>query len=252
MTGTAQLFDVSSRRKKIGHITPSSNTMLEPLTGVMNLPLANALSHHFTRIVVKQLTLGSATSSQFTTANFLTAADLLNDCEADAIVWNGTSGSWLGVENDEEFCRRVTERTGRLASTSTLAFHEVFRRFGFKRIALAVPYVSDLTAQIATVYGMHGFDVVAEAHLGLTINLEIGRTSGDAIRRLLRDARSARADCIAVVCTNLAATPFVEEMEKELGMPIIDSIAVTYWQACRLVGVEPAIEGWGALLRGSL
>jgi len=250
---TPERFDISAVRKKIGHITPSSNTVLEPLTGLMNEPLTDRLSHHFTRILVKQITLGSETSSQFTADNFLAAADLLNHCEPDAIVWNGTSGSWLGIENDQAFSRRITQMTGKPASTSTLALLEAFRVCGFERIALAVPYVSDLTGQIARVYGAQGFEVVTEAHLGLTVNLEIGRTSAETMRRLLRDAAgSGRADCIAVVCTNLAATPLVEEMERELDIPIIDSIAVTFWQACRLVGIDPAIEGWGPLLRGGL
>lgn len=252
MIAAAQQFDVSSTRKKIGHITPSSNTILEPVTSLMNFSLSNTLSHHFTRIVVKRIALGTATTAQFTDDNFLPAADLLANCEADAIVWNGTSGSWLGVENDEQFCAKVKERTGILASTSTLAFYEAFRRFGFNRIALAVPYVAELTAQIGAEYEKHGFTVVGEAHLGQIINLDIGRNSADTIRQLLRDASSSDADCIAVVCTNLAATPLVEEMEQELGKPIIDSIAVTFWEACRLVGIQPKIEGWGALMRGTL
>jgi maleate isomerase len=251
MDGLRQ-FDVSAKRKRIGHITPSSNTALEPITGVLNLPLSDRLSHHFTRIAVKQLTLGAATSAQFTSENFLAAAELLADCEADAIVWNGTSGSWLGIENDERFCDTVARRTGIRASTSTLAFTEVFRRFGMKRIALAVPYTQDLTERIANVYEARGLRVVAQAHLGQTINLDIGRNSADTIARLLREANVAEADCIAVVCTNLAATPLVEHMEAEIGKPIIDSIAVTFWEACRLVGVEPRIEGWGALLRAAL
>ncbi len=106
--------------------------------------------------------------------------------------------------------------------------------------------------KIADVYKTHGIEVVSEAHLGVTINVEIGRIPADTIRRLLRQSRTQGAECIAVVCTNLAATPLIEEMERELDIPIIDSIAVTFWQSCLLVCIEPAIEGWGALLRGLL
>jgi hypothetical protein len=61
-----------------------------------------------------------------------------------------------------------------------------------------------------------------------------GNNPFDVIRQLLRDADSPQAECIAVVCTNLAATSLVEEMERELGKPIIDSIAVTFWKGCML------------------
>lgn len=247
-----ELFDLASTRRKIGHITPSSNTVLEPITAIMNASLTNAISHHFARIQVKQLTTGAETSSQFTTGVFADAADLLSHLVPDAIVWNGTSGSWLGFDHDEACCRAISGRTGVPASTSTLAFETVVRQFGFERVALAVPYVTDLTERIREVYASRGLNVVGEAHLGQTINIEIGRNAAPTIRRLLRDAARFDADCIAVVCTNLAAAPLVEEMEVELGVPILDSVAVTFWEACRLVGVKPALLGWGALLRGSL
>jgi maleate isomerase len=245
-------FDTLQVLKKIGHITPSSNTALEPITALMNASLADRVSHHFTRITVKQITLDSSTGGQFELAPMMAAAGLLADAALDAIVWNGTSGSWLGVEHDEELCRHITDRTGIPASTSTLAFHEAFRRFGFTRVALAVPYTADIRARISNVYAEHGFETASAACLGQTINIEFGNTRFDVIRQLLRDADSPQAECIAVVCTNLAATSLVEEMERELGKPIIDSIAVTFWKGCMLAGIEPKIEGWGALMRGTL
>ena len=45
-----ELLDV----KKIGHITPSSNTMLESLTTMMGYPVADRLYNRLTRIVVKK------------------------------------------------------------------------------------------------------------------------------------------------------------------------------------------------------
>ena len=238
--------------KKIGHITPSSNTALEPITALLNASLADRLSHYFTRIRVTQITLADTAAGQFELDKMAAAADLLADAPLDAIVWNGTAASWLGVERDEELCRRITERTGLPSSTSTLAFHTAFRQFGFKRIALAVPYTAEVTAQIGRVYAQRGFKVVSAAHLGQSVNAEFADNTADAIRQMLRDACTAAADCIAVVCTNFPATPLVEEMERELGKPIIDSIAVTFWQACRLADIEPVVEGWGALLRSAL
>lgn len=238
--------------KKIGHITPSSNTAAEPITALLNTSLADRVSHHFTRIRVTQITLGRATASQFEVDKMLAAADLLSDAPLDAIMWNGTAASWFGIELDEKICEHITDRTGIPSSTSTLAFLAAFRHFGLRRIALAVPYTADVTTQIGSVYGQHGFDVVSQAHLGQSVNAEFAGNDSDQIRQLLREANSDSADCIAVVCTNFPATFLVEEMEKELGKPILDSIAVTFWQACRLAGIDPRIQGWGALMRGEL
>lgn len=252
MTPQVASFDGIAELKKIGHITPSSNTALEPLTAMMNTGLAHRVSHHFTRIGVRQMTLEASTAAQFDFENMVAAAKLLADAPIDAIVWNGTSASWLGIERDVELARRIADATGVPASTSTLAFFEVFRRCGFGRIGLAVPYTSDLTDQIGKVYGDNDVSVVSSACLEQSVNIDVGNNSLDTIRDVLRRADSPQADCIAVVCTNFAATPLVEEMEKELGKPIIDSIAVTFLEGCRLAGVDCRLDGWGALMAGRL
>ncbi|WP_142847166.1 Asp/Glu/hydantoin racemase [Telmatospirillum sp. J64-1] len=246
-------FDIRSLKdlKKVGHITPSSNTALEPLTALMNADLTKQVSHHFARLRVRQMTLDSSSSSQFDFEPMLNAAELLADAPMDALVWNGTSASWLGLDRDEELCKRITERTGIAASTSTLAFHESFKHFGFTKIGMAVPYTQDLTQQIVQVYRKAGIETVSQACLGQSVNTEVGNNDFEAVRQVLRDADSPEAECIAVVCTNFPATSLVEEMERELGKPIIDSIAVTFWKGCRMVGIEPRIEGWGRLLRGA-
>lgn len=238
--------------KRIGHITPSSNTALEAVTSLMNVGLANRCSHHFARLRVKAVRLDRATEAQFALDTMVAAAELLADAPLDAIVWNGTSASWLGLQRDEELCQRISERTGLQASTATLAFHEVFRSMGATRIGLAVPYVEEVTTKICEVYGRLGVNVVSHSSLRQSVNLDIGNNSLDDIRKLLRAADSPEADCIAVVCTNLPATLLVEEMERELGKPIIDSIAVTFWKGCMLAGIDPTMSNWGALMRGEL
>lgn len=245
-------FNSLSELKKIGHITPSSNTALETVTSLMNTALADRCSHHFARLPVKAVKLDQSTEDQFSLDSMVAAAALLADAPLDSIVWNGTSASWLGIERDEELCRRINSSTGVKASTSTLAFYEAFRMMGANKVALAVPYVEELTNKIAENYSKDGFEVVSSASLGQHINHDIGNNSKDSIRDVLRRANSPDADCIAVVCTNFPATFLIEEMESELGKPIINSIAVTFWKGCRLAGVDPVIKNWGTLMRGDI
>lgn len=236
------------RIARIGHITPSSNTQLEPLTYAMNRGLEGRLTHHFSRIRVTHLALEATSEAQFQLEPMLAGARLLADAPLDAIVWNGTSASWRGLRNDLALVDAITRETGLPASTSTLAFYCAFRHFGFEKIAIAVPYTADITADIAAEYGRNGFPVVGTAHLGIRENIEIGAAPADAIRRVLREAAASKPDCIAVVCTNFNATELVEEMEAELGLPIVDSIAVTFWEAMRLAGIAEPVSGWGKLL----
>jgi maleate isomerase len=241
----------SEQRRKIGHITPSSNTVLEPLTGLITRDYDDRLSHHFTRIKVQAISLERRHTDQFSADAMLAAADLLSDAGVDAIVWNGTSGAWTGVEAERELCALISERTGVPSSTSTLAQLEVMTEFSLERCALAVPYTDDVAERIAEAYAREGIRAVSTANAGISGNREFALVSEDQIRSLIRGADSPAADCIVVVCTGLACAQLVAELEHELGKPIFDSLAVTVWKGLRMVGIDPRLEGWGSLLAGS-
>jgi maleate isomerase len=241
----------SGQRLKIGHITPSSNTVLEPLTSLMSREFDDRVSHHFTRLKVEAISLEQRHTEQFAPEAMLAAAGLLSDAAVDAIVWNGTSGAWNGVDADREICALISERTGVPSSTSTLAQLEVMARSGLERCGLAVPYTDDVTARIAEVYGSAGVQIVAVANAGVSGNREMAHVSEDKLRMLLREADSPDADCILLICTGVAGAQLVADAEEELGKPIFDSIAVTLWKALAMVGIEPRLHGWGRLLAGT-
>jgi maleate isomerase len=237
--------------KKIGFITPSSNTALEPLTYMMLSNLTDVVSVHFSRLPVKTLTLDDRDVGQFQTEKVVQAAVQLQDAAVDAILWNGTSGGWSGkgLTADRELCAAITAATGIPASTSSLAQAEAFAAYDMTRYGLAVPYVEGPTNKMLETYRDEGFDGVSHAALGVSVNTIIGATPFDRIRELLRQADSEQAQCLMVGCTNWPATPLIDEMEAALGKPVFDSIAVTLWKALRMVGIQRPIHGWGGLLR---
>jgi maleate isomerase len=53
------------------------------------------------------------------------------------------------------------------------------------------------------------------------------------------------------VCTNVAATELVRELEQELGIPILDSIAVTLWKCLDLAGSVRRPDGFGKIMAES-
>ncbi|MEW9584258.1 GAF domain-containing protein [Paraburkholderia sp. DGU8] len=239
--------------KKVGFITPSSNTALEPMTMAMSHQISSRISTHFSRVPVKTLTLDSKDVNQFQTQKMVDSAALLSDGRMDAILWNGTSGSWTGkgFEADISLCEEISGVTGVPASTSSLAQLDVLKHYGIKRFALAVPYVEEPTRKIIETYGNQGFTVVNAARLDQTENVVIGNTPFERIKQLLRDADAPDAECLVVACTNLPATAVVDEMEAELGKPIFDSIAVTLWKALKMTSIDVPLHGFGKLLRAN-
>src|SRR5215204_1460382 len=112
---------------RLGMLTPSSNTVLEPVTVSMLRDLPDVTAH-FSRFKVTEIALTDHALGQFDDTEILRAAELLAHAKVDVIAWNGTSASWLGFDRDEHLCERIAAATGITSASTTLAYREIFRR----------------------------------------------------------------------------------------------------------------------------
>ncbi len=236
-----------TKRKLIGVLTPSSNTVLEPLTSAMVSGLGG-VSAHFSRFTVTEISMRDASQNQFDDSKILDAARLLADARVDVICWSGTSASWLGFEKDRALCERITEATGIPATTSVLALNELLEAQGARTLGLVSPYVEDVQRRIVANYASLGIECVAERHLDLSVNFAFSEVAPDTLRRMLADVAHQRPQAMTIMCTNLQGAPLVDELEREFGIPIYDSVATVVWKALKTIGVDPrAVKGWGRL-----
>lgn len=236
-----------TRRIRLGFLTPSSNTTLEPVTAAMLAGLPE-VSAHFARFPVTEIALSAGALGQFDPGPILAAAELLAHAKVDVIAWNGTSASWLGFESDVALCERITAATGIAATTSILAMNELLGRLGARSVGLVTPYLADVQARIVANYRGMGLDCAAERHCGLQDNFAFAEVDDATIGRMVREAAAAGPDAIAVVCTNLRAGPLVAGLEAETGVTMLDSIGTVVWKSLLLAGVEPArVVGWGRI-----
>ncbi|HVF63883.1 MAG TPA: aspartate/glutamate racemase family protein [Casimicrobiaceae bacterium] len=230
-------------------LTPSSNTRLEPITTAMLAGLPE-VSVHFGRFRVTEIALTDAANAQFNDEEPLRAAELLGDARVHAIGWSGTSASWLGFDADERLCRRITERTGIPACTSVLALNEIFRSTGVRRFGLVTPYRDDVQARIVANYRGAGFECVAERHLGWQDNWSFSEVTPEEIASMLREVAAARPDAITVLCTGVQGAPLAEALERELGIPVYDSIATVVRKSLEIAGVDRRrVTNWGRLFQ---
>ena len=232
-------------RVRLGFLTPSSNTVLEPLTTAIldDLPEVTA---HFSRFRVTDITLADAARAQFDPVEILRAAELLAHAKVDAIAWSDTSSSWLGFDRDVDLAERIRAATGIPACTAVLALNEVLAASGARRVGLVTPYRDDVQARIVRNYQAAGIAVVAERHLGIGDDYAFAEVSPDRIEALIRDVALDRPDAIALLCTNTRGAPLVSELEAEYDIPIHDAVAVTVWKSLKLAGIDPRrVQGWG-------
>jgi maleate isomerase len=236
-------------RIRLGMLTPSSNTVLEPVSTAMIAGLPE-VSVHFGRFKVTEIALSDQALRQFDDSEILRAAELLAHAKVDVIAWNGTSASWLGFDRDERLCERITAATGIAACTSVLAFREIFQQAGVKRIGLVTPYTDDVQAKIIANWESAGIMCPAERHCGLRDNFSFAEVSEHTISEMIRSVEGEGCEAIAVVCTNMRGAALAPTLEAALGIPVYDSIATAVWKSLRLAGADAGrVTGWGSLFQ---
>ena len=238
-----------TKKIRLGMLTPSSNTALEPMTYAMVSSLPN-VSAHFSRFSVTEISLRDQALNQFDLNTILSAARLLADARVDVISWNGTSSGWLGFDQDKVLCKKITEATGIPATTSVLALNEILEKKKVKRFGLATPYLKDVQNRIIANYRDNDLDCTIERHLDLHVNFQFAQVEEQTIRNMVRALAKENVQAISTFCTNLHAAQLAEELEEETGIPLYDTISTVMWASLRLAGVDTrALKGWGSLFQ---
>lgn len=233
--------------KRIGMLTPSSNTVLEPVTAALLAGLPD-VSAHFSRFRVTEIALDAPALAQFDDSEILRAAELLAHAKVDVISWNGTSASWLGLDRDRQLAGRITGATGIRATTCILSLVDILERIGAKTQALVTPYTEDVQSRIIATYAGAGFSCPAERHLGIRDNFSFGTVPEETIAAMIRDCLVAAPDAITILCTNMVGARLAPALEPASGTMILDSVSVTLWGCLKAIGIAPtSIQGFGRI-----
>ena len=235
----------------IGTITPSGNTVVERITlGILReLP---SVSAHFSRTPVSGSLDPSPTA--YATEGLLAAARLLAHASPGVLVWNGSKGIGIGFEHDQELARRITAETGIPATTSVLGLDALLRARGIRRLAVLSPYTEASQQKALDCLVAQGYEVVAEAHSGLSDNLSYASVPLESIADMARAMALSAPEAIVSLCTNFPAAAMAASLEVELGLPLYDTTALGVWHALQLCGVDAsaAAPAWGSLFAEKL
>ena len=241
------MIDYVPARTLVGMLTPSSNTVLEPAVADMLAGVPDVTAH-FARFRVTEISLSTEALGQFRNAPMVEAAGLLAHAHVKAICWNGTSAGWLGFDADEKLCDEITAASGIPACTSVLALNELCGLAGVERFALVTPYLHGVQERIIRVYADAGFTCVAERHLNDPGNFPFSEYAETTIEQMVREVALARPDAITIFCTNFRGAAVAPRLERELGIPVYDTVATGLWKALHLAGADPSrITGWGSM-----
>jgi maleate isomerase len=229
----------------VGWITPSANTVVERVTlGILReFP---EVSPHFSRTSVVGAVDPFPLTYDFD--DMLATARVLGDAKLDVVAWNGSKGGSLDFALDRDLAARTEALTGARSTTSTLAIEQVFKQDGITRFGLACPYVDAYRERIVGTFAREGYECVAARNAGLSDNYSFSQIPPDRMVVMLREVATAKPQAIITFCTNFPAAPLVAEMEKELGIPIYDTVTMGVWGVLKLLGLDTRPgRAWGGV-----
>ncbi len=125
-----------------------------------------------------------------------------------------------------------------------------FQTLGASRIAVVTPYTADVTAPVAEYFSNAGLDVSAVGSFLESSDHVVAKISPESIAAGVRTiAAAGECDAVFISCTSLRTFSIIDDLEAEIGMPVVSSNLALTWQLLRLAGINDHLPNLGTLLR---
>ena len=235
------MFDL---RARIGLMVPSLNTALECEA---NLIKPQGVSFHAARMKITATTeCGLADMANYAE----TAAKDLADIDPNCIVYGCTSGSlFKGSAWEKNLVKRLEDVTNTKIITTAGAVVQAMNAFGTKKISIATPYIEEVNELALRFFTECGFEVCAIKGLDRSKKGEIRAVKYEETYRLGRAVMTPETELLLLSCTEMRSIRIIEQMEKDLGVPVISSNQCDIWAALRYCGIKDDLVGYGSLFR---
>ena len=181
------------------------------------------------------------------------AARALMERGADAVVLMGTSLSFFkGEAYNQRLTATLREATGNKLPVTTMstAVIEGLKTMGATKVAAPTAYNDEVNDRLRSFLTEHGFEVVALRGLGVEavedINLVTQPMLLDFCTEVVRSAPTA--DAILVSCGGLRTLEILAPLEERTALPAVSSTPHALYAATKLVGLDPAVPGYGRLI----
>lgn len=232
-------------RARIGYTSPPFLTETFPCEFYRMVP--DGVTLVLTTLAIKRLTAEETARSVEVT---LEAAREMGRAGVDVVVFGGVPLNLsLGHDWLAGTMRRMAAEIGVPVTSSVTAQVNALRAVGAEKPVLLHPF-ADPDGFDSSYVGHHGFELAGVRGAGRTV-AELATVPEDEVRRLAEALFRAHpgADAVYVPAPHWATIGFIDDMERELGVPVITAIQAIVWESLRLAGIAEPIGGYGRLLR---
>ncbi len=238
------------RRAKLGLIVPPTNTVNE---AEWNLAAPEGVSIHATRMPLHTNTASDEAKAALH-RDLVSALNSLEPAGVAVIAYGCTAGSMISPRHAlAEYMTSVVELP---CVTTAAAIVDALEALGAKKVSVATPYDPELNDHEAEFLSGQGLDVLKIDGLGYGANGPsdyplIHRVPKEQILDLAHDVNVTEARALVISCTDFPTFGLIDQLERELGKPVVTSNQATLWAAMRAAGIDDGLPNLGSLFRVS-
>jgi maleate isomerase len=228
---------------RIGLIIPSGNRMTEPQFN-QYAPPGTGICITRLRMTAQWRKPPSELKRSLTEA-----AEALSDTRPDMIVFHCTANSMEnGLAHEAALVETIQSASGCPTITTAQAIREAFAQCGIKKLVLISPYVKRTNEHEVHYLSEAGFTVVHELGLGLESDGYSAVTPEQWIT-IVKENTRPDADGYFLSCTNTRMIEAIDDLEQDLGRPVVSSNQATLWACLKRLGISYSNNRLGRLFR---
>jgi maleate cis-trans isomerase len=232
-----------STEPRIGLIIPSSNSLTERQFNRYTPP---GVGIHVTRL---RMTGKWRKPWAELKNSLIEAAEALSDVKPGLIVFHCTANSMEdGLAHEAAIVETIEKASGCSTMTTAQAITQAFDRFGIKKLVLISPYVKETNAHEVKYLSEAGYTVVHELGLGLETHAYAQVTPAEW-QKVVNENTRAEADGYFLSCTNTRMIEAIDDLEKDLNKPVINSNQATIWACLKRLGIKHSGTKLGRLFQ---
>jgi len=239
-------------RGKIAMVVPAPNTIAE---WEFSRLIPEGVSLHVARC--QKTPIDSKSSAAMTREALLKmnekvveAAERVASVKPEIIAWACTTASFVGGNGyDIKIAKKIMDKTGIKAITTTTAIILAIKQIGAKRIVLVTPYSNEIGKDLGQFLEetIQGLKIIKSRNLNL-VGSEKGNMYPQTVYRVGKETNTQEADLVLLSCTNWRTLEIINLLENDIGKPVICSLQATVWACLKHIGVRIVPKG-GVLLQ---
>lgn len=255
-TGVQSRPKLTAATTRVGLIVPSSNTTMETelpeLLRRQTAATGQRYTFHSARATMKQVTNEELSAMVDKAAD---CARAVSDADIDVIAYAclvAVMAQGPGAHKDaEQAITQAAHDNGHPAHvvSSAGALIRTLNAIGTRRVAIVTPYMRPLTQMVCAYIEAEGIEVLDAVSLEVPDNLAVGRLDQTKLPAIAAGLRRGDADALVLsACVQMPSLQVVQQVEDQVGIPVITAATATAFEILNSLGHQPAISSAGGLL----